>query len=239
LSIYIAGLMMGNSNFIHKKSLIRFHDGIAWLMQICMFLTLGLLVFPSRLVAVLGSSLLITAFLMIVGRPVSVFLSLLFSPLGFREKTLISWVGLRGAVPIILATFPLLAGIREAETIFNIVFFIVLTSVLLQGTSIPLVARWLKADEPLIPASQPPLEFNPSCDWRSEILEIRVPQNSPAAGKQILELGLPEGALIILVSKAERCLIPSGGTVLEPGDQLLIFADKKDIPQVRSLIGFV
>lgn len=239
LAIYIAGLMMGNSNFIHKKSLIRFHDGLAWLMQICMFLTLGLLVFPSRLVSVLGSSLLITAFLMIVGRPISVFLSLLFSPLRLREKTLVSWVGLRGAVPIILATFPLLAGIREAETIFNIVFFIVITSVLLQGTSIPLVARWLKADAPLIPASQIPLEFNPSCDWKSEILEIRVPQNSPAVGKQILELGLPEGALIILVSKAERCLIPSGGTVLDPGDQLLIFADKKDIPQVRSLIGFL
>jgi cell volume regulation protein A len=138
-----------------------------------------------------------------------------------------------------LATFPLLAGIREAETIFNIVFFIVLTSVLLQGTSIPLVARWLKADAPLIPGSQIHLEFNPSCDWRSEILEIRVPPNSPAVGKQILELGLPEGALIILVSKAERCLIPSGSTVLDPGDQLLIFVNQEDIPLVRSLIGFI
>ncbi len=237
LAIYIAGLMMGNGNFIHKKSLIRFHDGLAWLMQIGMFLTLGLLVFPSRLVPVLGSGLLIAAFLMIAGRPVSVFLSLLFSPLGIREKTLISWVGLRGAVPIILATFPLLAGIPEADTIFNVVFFIVLTSVLLQGTSIPLVARWLKADAPLVPASKSSFEFAPACDWKNELLEIKVPPDSPAAGKQILELGLPEGALIILVSKAETCLIPSGSTILDPGDQLLIFADPQEVPQIRGLLG--
>jgi potassium/hydrogen antiporter len=237
LAIYIAGLVLGNGNFIHKKSLIRFHDGLGWLMQISMFLTLGLLVFPSRLASVLGSSLLIAAFLILAGRPISVFLSLLFSPLSVREKTLVSWVGLRGAVPIVLATFPLLAGLAKAEIIFNIVFFIVLTSVLLQGTSIPLVARWLKTDAPLVPPPKPSLEFAPACDWKSELLEIKVPPDSPAAGKQILELGLPEGALIILVSKAETCLIPSGSTILDPGDQLLIFAAPQEIPQIRGLLG--
>jgi len=236
LAIYLVGLVMGNSNFIHKKSLISFHDGVAWLMQIAMFLTLGLLVFPSHLIPVMGSSLLVTAFLMLVGRPVSVMLCLFFSPFSLREKTMVSWVGLRGSVPIILATFPLLAGLPNAETMFNIVFFIVITSVLLQGTWIPLVSRFLKVDAPLIPKPQPPLEFTPSCDLKSELVEIAVPQFSQVIGKQILELGLPQGALIVLVSKADGCLTPNGGTILEAGDQLLFLANKDDIVKIRTLV---
>jgi cell volume regulation protein A len=157
LAVYLAGLVMGNNNFIHKKSLIRFHDGLAWLMQIAMFLTLGLLVFPSRHVPVIGSSVLIAAFLIFLARPISVMATLSFSKIGLREKTMVSWVGLRGAAPIILATFPLLAGLPRADIIFNIVFFIVLTSVLLQGTSIALIARWLEVDRPISTKPQYPL----------------------------------------------------------------------------------
>ncbi|MGH7829029.1 MAG: potassium/proton antiporter, partial [Candidatus Binatia bacterium] len=131
LAVYLGGLVLGNSKFLHKKSLIRFHDGLAWLMQIAMFLTLGLLVFPSRLPEVFIPGLILALFLIFIGRPLSVWLTLAFSKLRWREKTLVSWVGLRGAVPIILATFPLLAGVPQAETIFNVVFFTVLTSVLL------------------------------------------------------------------------------------------------------------
>jgi cell volume regulation protein A len=149
LAVYLAGLVMGNSDFVHKRSLMRFHDGLAWLMQIAMFLTLGLQVFPAQLVSVAGTGLLLALFLMVCARPVAVFLTLAFTALTLRERTMVAWVGLRGAVPIILATFPLLAGIPQATMIFNLVFFIVLTSVLLQGTSIPLVARWLQVDEPL------------------------------------------------------------------------------------------
>jgi len=236
LAIYLAGLVMGNSNFIHKKSLASFHDGIAWLMQIVMFLTLGLLVFPSHLIPVMGGSLLVTAFLMLVGRPVSVMLCLLFSPFSIREKAMVSWVGLRGSVPIILATFPLLAGLSKSEEIFNIVFFIVIASVLLQGTWIPAVSRWLKVDAPLITRTQPPLEFTPSCDLKSELLEIPVPPHSQVIGKQILELGLPQGALIVLVSNSNGCLTPNGGTVLQTGDQLLFMANKEDVGKIRTLI---
>jgi cell volume regulation protein A len=205
-------------------------------MQIAMFLTLGLLVFPSRLLPVIGSSLLVTAFLMLVGRPVSVMLSLLFSSISFPEKTMVSWVGLRGSVPIILATFPLLAGLPKAEIIFDIVFFIVITSVLLQGTSIPLVARWLKVDTPLTPKPPALLEFIPSCSLKSELVEITVPQHSQVIGKQILELGLPQGALIVLVSKPDGCLTPHGGTSLDAGDQLLLLADQEDIAKIRTLV---
>ncbi len=236
LAVYLAGLIMGNQKVIHKRSLIRFHDGLAWLMQIAMFLTLGLLVFPSRLIPVMGSSLLTAAFLIFVARPASVFVSLFFTRMTRREKTLVSWVGLRGAVPIVLATFPLLAGIPEAELIFDLVFFIVLTSVLLQGTTIPLVAKWLGVDAPIGRSSGYFLDFPLACNLNSEIVELSVGRESGVVGKQLLDLGLPSGALILLVSRVGECLIPGGGTVLEAGDQLLIMADRKDIPKIHSLV---
>jgi cell volume regulation protein A len=144
LAAYIAGLVLGHHEFHAKKELLRFHDVIAWLMQIIMFLTLGLQVFPFRLLPIIGIGLLISGFLMFLARPIAVFISLLTSRLTLRETVFISWVGLRGAVPIILATFPLVAGNPQADMIFHLVFFIVLTSVLLQGTTLSTVARWLK-----------------------------------------------------------------------------------------------
>jgi cell volume regulation protein A len=148
LAVYLAGLILGNSTIAERSSLALFHGGLASLMETGMFLTLGLLVFPSRLPAVAWVGLLMTLFLIVVARPVSVFVSLLFSHMGVREKAFISWVGLRGAVPIVLATFPLLARLPRADVIFNIVFFIVLASVLVQGTTTPLVARWLGVAAP-------------------------------------------------------------------------------------------
>ncbi|MGH7256266.1 MAG: potassium/proton antiporter [Nitrospirales bacterium] len=146
LAVYLVGLMLGRREFAHKAEIMRFHDGLAWLMQIAMFLTLGLQVFPSRLVPIFELGLVFSAFLMLVARPLSVLLALLWTRMRLRELVFVGWVGLRGAVPIILATFPLLAGVPLADHIFHLVFFIVLTSVLLQGTSLPVVARWLGLD---------------------------------------------------------------------------------------------
>ncbi|MEX5219283.1 MAG: potassium/proton antiporter [Nitrospira sp.] len=146
LAVYLAGIHMGNSKFRHKRSLKGFHEGLAWLMQILMFLALGLQVFPSHLVPVLGGGLLLSVFLMVIARPVAIFSLLWWTSMPLSEQALVAWVGLRGAVPIILATFPLVAGLPQADLFFHLVFFIVLTSVLLQGTSIPLVARWLGVD---------------------------------------------------------------------------------------------
>lgn len=144
LAVYLAGLVMGNSQIAGLPDLARFQGGLASLMEIIMFLALGLLVFPSHLVPIMGVGLLVTLFLTLLARPVSVFVSLALARMSVQDKLFISWVGLRGAVPIILATFPLLAGVSKAATIFDLVFFIVLVSVLLQGTTIPLVARRLK-----------------------------------------------------------------------------------------------
>ena len=143
LAVYLVGLILGNSSVQHMGRLTRFHDGLAWVMQIGMFLILGLLVFPSHLPALVVSGLLMTGAAIFFARPLSVILTLLPFKMSFREKLFVSWVGLRGAVPIVLATFPLLAGLPKAPFLFDLVFFVVLASVLLQGTTVPLVARWL------------------------------------------------------------------------------------------------
>lgn len=237
LAIYIAGLVLGNSKFIHKNSLMRFHDGIAWLMQIAMFLTLGLLVFPSHLLAIVGSGIIISLFLIFVARPVSVFLTLSPWKMLLPEKVMVSWVGLRGAVPIILATFPLLAGIPQAETIFNLVFFIVLTSALLHGTSIPFVARHLGVAAPLKEERSLARNLEFDQEGESELIELAVPPDAPVAGKQIVDSGLPPGTLIIMMEKRGERFVPSGGTILESGDNLLILTSRPLAEQVRSLFS--
>jgi len=236
LAVYLAGLMVGNSNFIHKKSLLHFHSGVAWLMQITMFLTLGLLVFPLQLIPIAVSGLVVSIFLMLVARPLSVFVTLLFSRLELKERTMIAWVGLRGAVPIVLATFPLLASIPKADIIFNLVFFIVLTSVLLQGTSIPVVARWLGVDAPMSQKPWSPLELAPAGNFTSELTELTIPAHSAVVGSQIVELNLPKGTLIVLLKRGEEIVVPGGSTVLEAGDTLLVLADPEALVDVRLLI---
>lgn len=236
LAVYLAGMVMRSRDFLHKRSVNHFYDGLAWLMQIVMFLTMGLLVFPSRLVPIMGVGLLIALFLMFVARPLSVFLTLLPSKMSAQAKTLVAWVGLRGAVPIILATFPLLAGVPNAEIIFNIVFFIVLTSVLLQGTSLSLVARWLHLDEKVSAESQYPLEFVPTGNLRGELSEVSVPENASVIGKQIVEVGLPSGALIALIGRGQEFIVPNGGTVLREGDKLLVLAETEELASLRSII---
>ena len=236
LAVYIAGLVMGKNDFIHKRSVMRFHDGLAWLMQIAMFLALGLLVFPSHLLPIVGLGLLASLFLMLVARPVSVLVTLAFSGMKLNEKLMISWVGLRGAVPIVLATFPLLAGMPRSEIIFDLVFFIVLTSILFQGTSIPLFARWLKLEAP-VREKVNPLELERTAGINSELVDVEVPNGSSVIGKQIVGAGLPKGALIVLIGRGKEFIVPNGGTVIEPGDRLLMLADEADLSKTRMAVG--
>jgi potassium/hydrogen antiporter len=237
LAVYICGMVAANGDFVQKKSLLRFFDGLAWLSQITMFLALGLLVFPSHIIPVIGIGVLASVFLMVVARPLSVFLSLSFSRVGVREKLFVAWVGLRGAVPIVLATFPLLAGIADAELIFNVVFFIVLTSALLQGWSIPLAARVLGLDAPRGRKLRYPIEFAPVDGSNTELVDMIVPYNSAIAGRSIVELGLPGDCLIVLISRDDSFLVPSGGTVLQEGDTILVLVSKSTLPQVRSILS--
>lgn len=236
LAVYVAGIAMGNSEFLHKKSLVRFHDAIAWLSQISMFLVLGLLVFPSQLPGVAGGALLVAAGLVLVARPIAVLIALAPTRLRARERVMVSWVGLRGAVPIILATFPLAEAIPEAETIFDAVFFIVLTSVLVQGTTIPLVARWLGADAPLAARPLYPLEAVWSADGNTSLHEVTIPGDSLAVGRQLVDLGLPAGSLIVVINRGGQFLVPQGGTALQGGDNALVLADAESFPRVKNAL---
>jgi len=225
LAVYILGLLLGRAEFLHKRSLLRFFDGNAWLAQITLFITLGLLVFPSHILPVVLPGILIAFCLMFIARPLAVFVSLIPFRYSLREKIYISWVGLRGAVPIVLATFPLVAGIESADLIFNLVFFIVITSVLLQGTSLVPVSRWLKVDESLHPDATLPLEIVSDEKITGKLREIKIAPDSPACGKAIYELKLPPSYLIILISRAGVYLQANGSTVIQSGDVLISLSE--------------
>ncbi len=237
LAVYIAGLVAANSDFVQKKSLLRFYDGLAWLSQITMFLTLGLLVFPSHILPVIGGGLLVSGFLMFIARPAGVFLSLLAAKLHWKEKAFVSWVGLRGAIPIILATFPLIAKIPDAHLIFNVVFFIVLTSALLQGWSIPFAAKLFRLDAPSERKQRYPIEFAPIEGVDAELVDLIVPYNSSVAGKTIVELGLPQDSLVVLIGRNDSFLVPSGGTIVQESDTLLVLVNKNNLDNVKRIVG--
>jgi potassium/hydrogen antiporter len=237
LAVYLAGIVAGHQDFVHRRSVIRFHDGAAWLMQITMFLTLGMLVFPSEIPPIITTGLLVAASLIFLARPISIFLCLLPTSFTFKEKAFLSWVGLRGAVPIILATYPLLARLPQADSIFNIVFFVVLTSAMLQGASIPFVAKWLGVDVPVVKKPIYPIEFTPVSGFKSELKELAIPAGSPADGKTIVELYLPQEFLIILIAREHEFILPSGGITLHAGDTLIVLADKVTFALVENQLN--
>ena len=228
LAIYFSAVYLGNQYLMHKKTIMQVFDGLAWLMQIVLFLTLGLLVFPSHVIPVFGLGLLVSAFLMFVARPFSVFVCLIPFRLRLRTITFISWVGLRGAVPIVFATYPLLAGIEKSEMIFNLVFFISLTSVLLQGTTLGVVSKWLHVSVPEKAKQRTPPDIELSDTMKSELTEIEIDEKSPSVGKRILELGFPRAALIALIKRKGVFITPNGSTVIEPFDKLLIIAESAE-----------
>ena len=236
LAVYVCGIVMGGRDFLYKHSLQRFHEGFAWLMQIIMFLVLGLLVNPRELarLRVINVGLLISACLMFVARPIAVFVCTALSRLNFREKLFISWTGLRGAVPIILATYPLTEGHDDARYIFNLIFFVVLTSVLLQGKTLALAAKWLKLDTWVRAAKAYPLAFDRTPGTGSEeTREIDILPDAAIVGHTVGELKFPEGVTILLINRSSKFLIPKGGTRLEPEDTLLLFGERSRLSEVE------
>ncbi|MCF6148056.1 MAG: potassium/proton antiporter [Candidatus Kuenenia sp.] len=236
LAVYIAGLMLGKAGFPNKKMIMRFHDGLAWLAQIVMFVTLGLLVFPSHFIPLIGVGFLLTFLLMVVARPVSVLLCLLPFKINIRKKVMVAWVGLRGSVPIILATFPFIADIPQADTIFNIVFFVVITSVLIQGTSIPFLSKILKLDVPLARKMNYPIEFEKTASIDAELIDVIVPFDSEVVGKRINELNIPKKCLIVLICRKGKYHIPTGHMVIESGDVLLVLANAVDFTAFQQML---
>lgn len=226
LACYVAGLVLGHRTFVHKRSLVQFHDGLGWLLQIGMFVVFGLLVYPTQLDEVAGRGLLLAALTVFVARPLAVALVLAPFRVPWREVLFVSWVGLRGATPIILATFPLTEGVPDAQTIFDVVFFVVLVSVLVQGTTVSAAARLLGVVDPEPPRPRGAFDAVFHDDAAGHLREVEVRAEDDAVGRAIVELGLPDGVLVLLIHRAGVATIPQGSTVLEAGDELLLLAER-------------
>lgn len=237
LAIYICAVYLGNQDLIHKKTIYKMYDGLAWLMQIVLFLTLGLLVYPSEVFPYMGIGLLISLFLIIIARPVGVFLSLVFFKMKMRRRLYISWVGLRGAVPIVFATYPLLAGIDKAHMIFNIVFFISVTSVLIQGTTLSIVAKWLHVALPEKVKKVTEIDQFLIDLPKTSLQEFSVKPNSQAVDKRIVDLHFPQSAFIIMIKRSGEYIRPGGSTVIKANDILMVLADtEEDYSKVNTCL---
>ncbi|HPW72037.1 MAG TPA: potassium/proton antiporter [Bacteroides graminisolvens] len=227
LAVYIAGMVVGNKKIVFRKEIATFMDGMSWLFQIIMFLTLGLLVNPHEMLNVALVAILVGVFLILIGRPLSVFLCLLpFRKINFKSKLFVSWVGLRGAVPIIFATYPVVAGVEGSNSIFNIVFFITIVSLVVQGTSISFFARLLHLSAPL---PQTGNEFGVELpeEIDSSLSDMTVTPEMIEQADTLKEMNLPQGTLVMIVKRGNEFLIPNGSLKLHAGDKLLLISEKE------------
>lgn len=236
MAVYVAGLTMAGFTFVHKKSLVRFHEGLAWLMQVAMFLVLGLLVFPSDLAPQLWPAVGVSAALILLARPAATFVALIGSGLDVREKAMVSWVGLRGAAPIILATFPMVAGLHVAHSVFNTVLVVVIMSVLIQGPTVSLVARRLGIAEPLPEHVRDPIELDVPPDLDLSLKRLVVESASVADGEKLLTVGGPERPLVVLIRRDGWLSIPTGSTTLTTGDELYVLGSPDSVSDMRTLV---
>ena len=226
LAVYIAGMMVGNHKIMYRKEIYTFMDGLSWLFQIIMFLCLGLLVNPHEMLIFAPVALLIGAFMILAGRPLSVFICLL--PFGrkitLKSRLFISWVGLRGAVPIIFATYPVVEGVPGASIIFNIVFFITILSLIIQGTTISRAARVLGLSLPMEKTGNDfGVELPDEID--SNLRDMTVSEATLQHGNTLKDMNLPQGTLVMIVKRGDEYLIPNGSLQLHIGDKLLLISE--------------
>lgn len=234
LAIFIAGVIVGNSRFVFQRSTFMFHDGMAWLSQITMFVVLGLLVDPVSLKEVWLEGLLIAVVLVLVARPLAAAPFLKMFGFNNRETLLVSWVGLRGSVPIILAIFPLMFGLESAPLIFNVVFFVVLISATVQGSSLPWVARKLNLTEAPLDTAPATLEITALGDVDAEIVEYTLGAESRSAGRYLSRMALPDKTVVAMITRNSEVIPPRGSTMLHGGDHLFVVLR----PDVRPFVDY-
>lgn len=227
LAVYIAGMIVGNARLAYRKETNTFMNGLTWLFQIIMFLTLGLLVNPHEMIDIAVTALLIGIFMILIARPVSVFLCLLpFKGISNKARIFISWVGLRGAVPIIFATYPVIAQIPGSNQLFNTVFFITLLSLIIQGMTISKMARWLKLD---LPEEKEGNEFGVELpeEIDTHLDDITLTEDMLTVGNRLADMNIPKGTLVMLIKRGNEFIIPNGQIELHAGDKLLVMSEKK------------
>lgn len=228
LAVYIAGVIVGNARLVYRKEINTFMNGLTWLFQIIMFLSLGLLVNPHEMLDIAAVALLIGLFMIVIARPVSVFACLLpFRNISNKARLFVSWVGLRGAVPIIFATYPVIAGIEGSQQLFNIVFFITLLSLVVQGMSISSFARWLHLD---LPEEKEGNEFGVELpdEIDTKLEDMTLTPEMLAGGNRLKDMNIPKGSLVMLVKRGNEFIIPNGQVELHAGDKLLFISENKD-----------
>jgi cell volume regulation protein A len=235
LAVYLAGLALGSADLPARRTVTAFHEGIAWVAQLGMFLTLGLLVFPSQLGEVAWKGTLLALIVVFLARPLATIVSTLGTGFALREKALLGWAGLRGAVPVVLALFPVIDEVPRSDEFFNIVFFAVLLSTLLQGTTIEPVARWLGVTSSEHGRSPSLLEVGAVRELGADVVEHVVRPGDAADGARLRDLGLPRDALVSLIVRGNEALLPRGSTRLEAGDRLLVLVRREvaqDLPAI-------
>lgn len=220
LSVYIAGIIIGNSKIPHKRSLVHFFDGVSWIMQIMLFFVLGLLAFPSELPSVIGSSILISIFMIIIARPIATFSVLSWFKIPFKQQLFVSWVGLRGAASIVFAIYAITSGIPLENDIFHIIFFIALLSVAIQGTLIPKVARKLDLVDDTKTVLKTFTDYQE--DRSTTLIEYNVDSNNNWIEKSIMEADIPEEILIVMIKRDNEIIVPKGSTLIKKGDVLVL-----------------
>ncbi|HEX2254578.1 MAG TPA: potassium/proton antiporter [Thermoanaerobaculia bacterium] len=237
LAVYVAAALIGNSRFPYRGGLLHFHDSIAWLAQIGMFLLLGLLVFPSQLVPQAGRGLVLGLVLALVARPLVVALCLLPFRYPWRESLFLSLVGLRGAVPIVLATFPVMAGVPGAENLFHLVFFVVVVNALVPGTAVAWLARRLRLVSDRPPPPKAVLEIT-STQWLDgEVVSYFIRPELPVCGVPLADVPLPGTARVMLILRGNELVAPRGDTVLEEGDHVYLFCKPEDEAWLHLAFG--
>jgi cell volume regulation protein A len=235
LAVYLVGLAVGSTPSRYRRQLVAFHEGLAFAAQVTLFVVLGLLVFPHELPAVALPGLALAVLLIVVARPAAVFVSTFFLGFTSRERILLGWAGLRGAVPIVLATFALSSHVPHSNTIFNAVFFVVLASTAIQGTTLERVAAGLGLVNPTPPVRELPIEVAPMSQL--ELVDFAVAPDHAINGSAVRELGLPREALVAVVNRDGEAIPPRGSTVVAAGDRLFILVPKKNRADLEDVFS--
>lgn len=237
IAVFFAGYKIGNSQFTYKRGISSFLEGISTLSNMTIFLMLGLLVSPKELQHVWKEGILVAILLMFIARPVAVFLCTAAFKFQFKEKLLLSWGGIKGAVPIVLSTYPMVYGLDQSRKVFNIVFFAVVLSCVLQGTTITMVAKWLKLLVPPVPRSPYSLELLTTSQTDVDMFELSIEEKAVCCNKKIMDLHLPDGVLITSIVRNDKLISPKGNTEIQGNDILFILAPVAKIRVVSHLLS--
>ncbi|TFJ91878.1 potassium/proton antiporter [Lentibacillus salicampi] len=235
LAVYVMGVLVGNSDLMHKFSIVRFNEGFAWMMQIIMFIFLGMLVFPSDLITVGWQGILLAIILMFVARPVATVLCMIFFKYNVKEQVFLSWTGLKGAVPIVLATYPIVAEVENAYVIFNAVFFVVLISALVQGSTLSPLATKLGLTEKGYDFDPSGFEMINLGNTNSEIIKLPIGKKAPVVHSTLTDIILPSDTLVIGIVREKDLITPGGDTSIEAGDMLFVLSEREKRAKVREV----